>query len=90
MFTYHCGHVLSTGGSGCVAFARDANIRVGPPSGGDAGKGGSIYLEADPQMRSLQGVLRQLRAGDGGKVSEILKTNSMLFVCIDQFSKHRA
>ncbi len=57
------------GGLGGIAFARAPNVRVGPPSGGDAGSGGSVWLLADPEMRSLQGVPRLMRAGNGEKVS---------------------
>jgi hypothetical protein len=54
------------GGDGNVAFARGPNLRVAPPSGGDAGKGGSVFVEVDERLSSLVSVSRQLRAGLGG------------------------
>lgn len=42
------------GGNGCAAFAKDANKAKGPPSGGDGGDGGSIWVEATPDVSSLE------------------------------------
>jgi GTP-binding protein len=42
------------GGDGAIAWRREKYIPKGGPAGGDGGNGGSIYLEADPQVYSLE------------------------------------
>lgn len=41
------------GGPGCISFRREAKIPRGGPDGGDGGRGGHVYLKANPQKRSL-------------------------------------
>lgn len=42
------------GGNGVIAWRREKFIPKGGPAGGDGGNGGSVYLEAHPQVHSLE------------------------------------
>ena len=41
------------GGAGCVSMRREAHVPKGGPDGGDGGKGGDVWLEADRNVASL-------------------------------------
>jgi GTPase len=41
------------GGAGAVSFRREAHVAKGGPDGGDGGRGGDVWLVADPNAASL-------------------------------------
>lgn len=43
------------GGAGAVSFRREAHVDRGGPDGGDGGRGGDVWLEADANLASLLG-----------------------------------
>lgn len=53
------------GGNGQVSFFRDAHRPVGPPDGGDGGRGGNVYVQAVPHVTSLHRLRRSYKAKDG-------------------------
>jgi GTPase len=57
------------GGNGIIAWRREKYIPKGGPCGGDGGKGGSIILQADPQVVSLEAFRnRRLLHAENGQV----------------------
>ncbi|CAA7268771.1 unnamed protein product [Cyclocybe aegerita] len=53
------------GGDGCAAFHREKFIPFGPPSGGDGGRGGDVYILPTPQLTTLSSVPKKIRGENG-------------------------
>ncbi len=66
--------IAGDGGKGAVAFRREKYIPKGGPSGGDGGRGGSIWAVADLNVNTLidyrYARLHRARNGDGGGGSD--------------------
>ena len=82
------------GGDGCVAWRREKFIRKGGPAGGDGGRGGSIWIEANEQLSSLEAYRnrRRIRAahgqpGQGGGNTGAGGSDLTLYVPVGTFIK---
>ncbi len=56
------------GGAGSLHFRREKHVPRGGPDGGDGGRGGSVYAEADPRLNTLYRYIhhRHFAAESGG------------------------
>jgi GTP-binding protein len=62
------GVAAGNGGDGLVAWRREKYIPKGGPAGGDGGHGGSVYLEATPELSTLvEFRFKRQFAADAGK-----------------------
>ncbi|KAF7312257.1 putative GTP-binding protein P8A3.11c, mitochondrial [Mycena indigotica] len=55
-----------SGGDGCVAFHREKFVPNGPPSGGNGGRGGDVYIMPTPHLTTLSGIAKRIRGPTGG------------------------
>lgn len=56
---------VGTGGDGCVAFHREKFVPYGPPSGGNGGRGGDVYICPTPHLTTLSSVPKRIRGNVG-------------------------
>ena len=71
---YDQAHIIvqaGDGGDGSASFRREAHVPRGGPDGGDGGRGGHIYLQADPHLNTLlpfreKTRFKAERGGNGG------------------------
>ncbi|KAG6330573.1 hypothetical protein ID866_8517 [Astraeus odoratus] len=54
------------GGNGCAAFHREKFKPVGPPSGGNGGRGSDVYILPTPALTTLSSVPRRVHGLPGG------------------------
>lgn len=54
------------GGAGCAAFHREKFKPFGPPSGGDGGRGGDVYIFPTPHLTTLSSIPKKIRGENGG------------------------
>lgn len=66
--------VAGKGGNGAASFRREKFIEKGGPNGGDGGRGGSIYAQADRNVNTLidyrYARLHRARNGENGRGSD--------------------
>ncbi|MBI5330625.1 MAG: GTPase ObgE [Betaproteobacteria bacterium] len=66
--------IAGNGGNGCASFRREKFIPMGGPDGGDGGRGGSVWLQADRNLNTLveYRYTRTFKAknGEGGRGSD--------------------
>jgi GTPase len=53
------------GGDGCAAFHREKFKPFGPPSGGDGGRGGDVYILPTSELTTLSSVPKKIRGENG-------------------------
>ncbi|KLO15504.1 GTP-binding protein Obg/CgtA [Schizopora paradoxa] len=54
------------GGNGCAAFNREKFVPYGPPSGGNGGRGGDVYILPTTELTTLSTVAKRVKGNPGG------------------------
>jgi hypothetical protein len=54
------------GGDGSIAFLKAPSQDIGPPNGGNGGRGGDVYIIASKNHQSLNAIQDQYRVENGG------------------------
>ena len=72
--------VSGAGGDGMVSFRREKYVPRGGPSGGDGGKGGSVFIKANSDLNTLINFRRHrkfaAKAGANGGAKEMFGKNA--------------
>lgn len=56
-----------SGGDGHISFLHAASKELGPPSGGNGGRGGNVYITCHKNLTSLHEIREEYRVDDGGQ-----------------------
>ena len=54
------------GGDGAISFKKAPAQEIGPPAGGNGGKGGDVYIVASKNYTSLNNILDSYNVENGG------------------------
>jgi GTP-binding protein len=56
---------IGDGGNGCVSFHREKFQDIGPPSGGNGGRGGDVFIRPTSHLTSLSSIPKHIRGEPG-------------------------
>ena len=77
--------ISGAGGDGMVSFRREKYVPRGGPSGGDGGKGGSVFIRATPELNTIMNFRRKRKfaaaKGENGGAKEMFgKSGDDIFI----------